>query len=83
MKIFPAKWFTWYIYKSKTQRRNWAHPGIIVGRFGNKHALVHFRWSYFEVDLEGAMPANSLFGSIDWDGALTLHVPSAKFPYAI
>ena len=26
------------------------------------------------------MPANSLFGSIDWDGALTLHVPRAKFP---
>ena len=54
--------------------------GIIIGRFWNKYALVHFRWSYFEVGLGDMRPANSLFGVIGCGGTLTLHIPHTKFP---
>ena len=63
--------------KNKIDRK-WVGPGIIIGRFGDKYALVHFRGPYFEVDLEDMRPARSLFGIIGCDGTLTLHVTLAK-----
>ena len=67
--------------KNEEEREGkWVGPGITIGRFGNKYALVHFRGSYFEVDLEDMRSANSVFGSIGCDGALILHVPHTKFP---
>ena len=55
-------------------------PGVIIGRFGSKYALVHFRGSYLEADLGDMRSANSLFGLIGRGGTLRLHVPSTKFP---
>ena len=60
--------------------KKWVGPGIIIGRFGNKYALVHFRWSYFEVGLDDMRSANSSFGIIGFGGALTLHIPHTKSP---
>ena len=60
--------------------KKWVRPGIIVGRFGDKYALVHFGWEYFEVDLADMRSENSLFGIIGCDGASKLHIPSAKCP---
>ena len=54
--------------------------GIIIGRFGGKYASVRFRGPYFEVDLGDMRSENSLFDTIGCDGALALHIPSAKFP---
>ena len=65
--------------KNKVDKK-WVAPGIIIGRFGNKYALVHFRGSYFEVDLDDMRSANSLSDTIGCDGTLTLHIPIAKFP---
>ena len=48
--------------------------------FWGKYELVRFRGSYFEVDLGDMRPANSVFGTIGRDGALTLHIPSTKSP---
>ena len=59
----------------------WAGPVIIIiGRFGNKYAIVHFRWSYFEADLYDMRSANSLLDIVGCDGTLTLHAPHTKFP---
>ena len=68
------------IAEIKKRGAKWVGPGviIIIGCFGNKYALVHFRGSYFEVDLEGARPANTLFRIIGCGGALTLHVPHTR-----
>ena len=60
--------------------KKWVWPGIIIGRFGNRYALVHFRWPYFEVDLGDMRSSDSLFVIIGCGGALTLHIPSTKFP---
>ena len=57
----------------------WVGPGIIIGRFGNKYALVHFRGSYPEVDLDDMRSAKGLFDIIGCDGTLTLHVPHSCF----
>ena len=46
----------------------------------NKYALVRFRGSYVEVDIDDMGSANRLLGIIGRDGALQLHVPSTKFP---
>ena len=48
--------------------------GIITRRIWEKYALAHFRWSYFEVGLGDMRSANSLFGAVGFDGALTLHI---------
>ena len=61
----------------------WVGQGIIIGRFGNKYALVHFGWPYFEVGLDDMRSANSLLGIIGCDGMLTLHIPHKKFQYII
>ena len=58
--------------RKNKEERKWVGPGIIVGRFGNKYALVHFRGSYFEFDLEDVRPANSLFGIIGCGGTCAL-----------
>ena len=63
--------------KNKIDRK-WVGPGIIIGRFGDKYALVHFRRSYFEVYLYDMRSANSLFVIVGCDGTLTLHVPHAQ-----
>ena len=69
----------WQTAKNKIVKK-WAGPGISIGRFGNKYALVHFRGSYFEVDLDDMRAADSLFGIIGFDGTLTLQIPHTKFP---
>ena len=53
---------------------------IIIGRLGSKYALRRLRWPYIEVDLDDMLSANMLFGIIGRDGALQLHLPSAKSP---
>ena len=53
---------------------------IIIGRFGGEFALVHFRGSYMEVDLEDMRSENRRLQVIDLDGASKLHLPSAKLP---
>ena len=69
--------------RKNKEETKWVGSGIIVGRFGGKYALVHFRGSYFEVDLCDMRPANSpnsLFDLIGRDGALKLHVHSTMCP---
>jgi len=80
--IFRGNQFTLWpqIAKNKEEEGKWVGPGIIIGRFGYKYALVHFRASYFEVDLEDMRTADSLFGIIGCGGTLTLHVPHTKSP---
>ena len=53
---------------------------VIIVRFGIKYGLVHFRWSYVEVDLDDMRSANRLFEILGRDGELQLHLPSTKFP---
>ena len=48
--------------------------------FWYKYALVHFRGSYLEVDIDYMSSANRLLGIIGRGGALQLHVPSTKSP---
>ena len=54
--------------------KKWVGRGIIIGRFGEKYAVAHFRGSYFEADLDDMRTANSLFDIIGCGGALMLHV---------
>ena len=44
-------------------------PGVIIGRFGNKYALVHFRGAYLEVGLGDMRSGNRLFGVLGRYGA--------------
>ena len=57
-----------------TNRRNkgwgkWLGKGVIIGRFVNKYALVHFRWSYLEVDVGDMRSENRLLEILGRDGA--------------
>ena len=40
---------------------------IIIGRFGGKYALVHFRGAYLEVDLYDMRPTNRLLEVLGCD----------------
>ena len=60
--------------------KKWLGGGIIVGRFGDKYDLVLFRGSYLDVDIDDMRSTNSLLVTVGRDGALQLHVASAKFP---
>ena len=60
--------------------KKWVRPGVIIRRFGNKYAFVHFMGSYFEVDIGDMRSANSLFELIGCDGTFRLRVPSTKSP---
>ena len=51
-----------------------------MGGFGGEFALVHFRGSYLEVDLGDMRSENRLLDVVGCDGALPLHLPSAKSP---
>ena len=51
---------------------------LIIGRFRIKFALVHFRRSFLEVGLDDMRSENRLLDAIDCDGAIRLHLPSAK-----
>ena len=64
--------------KTKGERRL-RGPWVIIGRFGGKYDLVHFRGSYLEVDLDDMRPANRLLEVLKCDGAFRLHLPSTKF----
>ena len=44
------------------------------------YALVHFRGSYLEADIDDMRSENRLFGIIGRDGALQLNVAGTKFP---
>ena len=66
-------------FKTKGENQ-WLGQRVIIGRFGNKYALVHFRGSYLEVHLGDMRSTNSLFGLIGGDGTLRLRVPSINPP---
>ena len=55
-------------------------PGIIIARYGNQYALVHFRGSYLEVALGDLKSTDKVLDVLGCDGALQLHVGSTKFP---
>ena len=47
---------------------------------GGKYALIHFRCSFLEVDLDDMRPTNRLLEVLARDGTLRRHLPSAKSP---
>ena len=53
---------------------------VIIGGFGGKFALVHFRGLYLAVDLEDILSTNRLLEVIGCDGELRLHLPRTKSP---
>ena len=54
--------------------------GIITRRIWEKYALAHFRWSYFEVGLGDMRSANSLFGTVGFDGGANVTYRHTKYP---
>ena len=68
--------------KSKVAKR-WQGPGIIIARYGNTYALVHFRGSYLEAALNDLKSMGRVLDVLGRDGTLRLHVASAKSPYII
>ena len=65
--------------KSKDGKR-WQGPGIIIARYGNTYALVHFRGSYLEVALNDLKSTGKVLEVLGCDRAPQLHVGVAKFP---
>ena len=73
---------TVYFYterKTKAEKR-WQGPGIIIPRYGNQYALVHFRGTYLEVSMGDLKSTDRVLDVLGCDGALQLHVGSTKFP---
>ena len=62
--------------KGKRRPPQW----VIIGRFGNKFDLVHFRGSYLEVDLDEMRSENRLLDLGGRDVELQLHLRIAKSP---
>ena len=56
----------------------WLGSGVIVGRFGNECAIVHFRGAYLEVALYDMRSENRLLEVLGCDGASQLHLHCAK-----
>ena len=75
----PSRVFRGHKSKTKEDKRT-IGPWIIIGGFRSKYALVLFRGSYVEVDLRGMRATNRKLGAIASNGALRLHLPSAKSP---
>ena len=61
-------------------KKRWQGPGVIIARYGNQYALVHFRGSYLEVALGDLKSTGKVLEVLGCDGTLKLHVGSAKFP---
>merc|ERR1712112_36235 len=60
--------------------KRWQGPCIIIARYGNAYALVHFRGSYLEVSLDDMRPTGKILEVLGCDGTLQLHLANAKFP---
>ena len=71
--------FFWADRKSKSDKR-WQGPGIIIARYGNAYALVHFRGAYLEVSLGDLKSTDRILEVLGCDGALQLHLSNTKFP---
>ena len=54
-------------------------PGIVIGKFGRKGALIRFRGNSIDVDLNDLRSGNKIFSVIGCDGAQHLHSAKAKF----
>ena len=73
---------TVYFYterKSKGEKR-WQGPGVIIARYGNHYALVHFMGSYLEIAMGDLKSTGKVLDVLGCDGTLQFHVGSAKFP---
>ena len=69
----------WTARKSKSDKR-WQGTGIIIARYGNAYALVHFRGSYLEVSLDDMKSTDRILDVLGRDGTLQLHLENTKFP---
>ena len=65
--------------KLKSDKR-WQGPGIIIARYGNTYALVHFRGAYLEASLDDMKSADRILDVLGCDGTLQLHLANTKFP---
>ena len=61
-------------------KKRWHGAGVIIARYGNHYALVHFMGSYLEVALGDLKSTDKVLDVLGCDGALQLHVGSTKFP---
>ena len=89
MRVLDTKSEQFLVYRKvffKAENRNakggrkWLGPGVIIGRFRGKYAIVRICGSYLEVDIEDMRPENRSLGIIGRDGALQLRLPSTEFP---
>ena len=89
MRVLDTKSEQFLVYRKvffKAENRNakggrkWLGPGVIIGRFRGKYAIVRICGSYLEVDIEDMRSAKRLLEIIGRDGTLQLHVPSTKPP---
>ena len=58
----------------------WVGPCIIIGRFGNKYALSHYRGNWFEVDRDDMMSTAKISDVLGGGWVLRLHLPNSKCP---
>ena len=66
------------IENQKGKRRQ--GPGIIIARYRDAYALVHFRGSYLGISLDDTKSAGKILEALGCDGALQLHLANTKFP---
>ena len=59
--------------------KRWQGPGIIIARYGDNYALVHFRGAYSEVSLDDTKSTDRILDVIACGGTLQLHVAKEKF----
>ena len=71
--------FFWTARKLKSDKR-WQGPGIIIARYGDTYALVHFRGAYLEVSLDDMKSTDRILDVLGCDGTLQLHLANTKFP---
>ena len=60
--------------------KRWQGPGIIIARYGDTYALVHFRGAYLEVSLDDMRSTDKILEVLGCDGTLQLHLANTKFP---
>ena len=60
--------------------KRWQGPGIIIARYGDTYALVHFRGAYLEVSLGDLKSTDRILDVLGRDGTLQLHLAKTKFP---
>ena len=69
-----------YLARKMKSDKRWLGPGIIIARYGNTYALVHFRGAYLEVALGDMRSTDKILEVLGCDGTLQLHLANAKFP---